>query len=184
MHKTPIIAAIFWVITVTPGFGQSQPSPTRLNELFAALRLAQSDEWQVIEDEIWLLWGQSGSPSIDLLLERGKAALAGEENEAAIEHFTALIDHAPGFAEGWNSRATAYFNAGLLGPSLADIRQALALEPRHFGALAGLGVILEEMGFEKEALHAFHEVLRIHPNRDDVQEAIDRLEMAIGSFDA
>ncbi len=183
MRITQLFAALIWLMTIVPGNAQAGPDPVRLDQLFGALRAAEADEWQVIEDEIRLLWGQSGSPSIDLLLKRGFAALAAKETDAAIEHFTALVENAPNFAEGWNARATAYFNAGLLGPSLDDIRRTLALEPRHFGALAGLGYIFEEMGDEQAALAAFYRVLQIHPHREDIIDSIARLELAIGTFD-
>lgn len=161
---------------------QAQPviGAARLDQLFSALGLAKANEWQVIENEILALWQQSGSPSMDLLLERGHAALSEQDYAAAIEHLTALTDHAPDFAEGWNARATAFFLADMYGPALADIRRTLRLEPRHFGALAGLGLILEETGQHSLALAAFHEVARLHPNSENIAEAIARLERALG----
>ncbi len=166
----------------------AQPSPldqrVRLDQLFAALARAGPDEWQVIEREIRELWAQSGSPSLDLLFERGAQALRDDDPRAAVEHFTALIDHAPDFAEGWNGRATAYYALGLHGPALADIARVLALEPRHFGALTGLAVILEEMGETALALRAYREVLRLNPNRRSVLDAIETLERGQGRFDA
>ena len=93
-----------------------------------------------------------------------------------IKHLTALIDHAPDFAEGWNARATAYFQAGEFGPSVADIAQTLRLNPRHFGALSGFGMILEETGRKDEALEVYRAALAIHPHLQGVLEAVDRLE--------
>ncbi len=167
-----------------PANGEPVIGGARLDQLFSALSLAQEDEWQVIEDEIYALWRHSGSPSMDLLLERGQTALEAGETSAAIEHFTALVDHAPNFAEGWNARATAYFHAGLYGPSLADMGHALTLEPRHFGAMAGLGLILEGAGKFEQALVIYHEILRLHPNMDDVTKAIARIEHALGTLDS
>lgn len=178
-----LITIILWLTFAFSLAAQNLPGQARLNELFSALSSAKSDEWQIIEDEIWELWARSGSPSMDLLLLRGKAALAEDETAEAIEHLTALIDHAPNFAEGWNARATAYFEAGLYGPSLADIRQTIALEPRHFGAWSGLGLILEHAGEAQGALLAYREVLKLHPHREDVLEAITRLERAVGEFE-
>jgi len=91
--------------------------------------------------QIAAIWENSGSPARDLLLQRGKDALEDGDAEAALDHFSALIDHAPDFAAGYNGRATAYFLLGLYGPSLNDLRQTLVLEPRHFGAMRGLAVI-------------------------------------------
>ena len=97
----------------------------------------------------------------------------------AIGHFTALIDHAPEFAEGWNARATAFFIADRYGLSIADIRQTLALNPRHFGALSGLGMIMERIDKPDKALLAYRRALDIHPHRPNVILAIERLEMVV-----
>lgn len=169
----PVVTAILisgWL--AVPATAQD----ANLDALFEQLVDPSNPDWERVEDEIWAAWSRSGSDAMDLLLERGRDALAAGNVDAAIEHFTALIDHAPDFAEGWNARATAYFNAGLYGPSLADIERTLALNPRHFGALAGLGLILEELGLKKEALEAYQRTKAIHPHRPDVLEAIERLE--------
>ena len=120
--------------------------------------------------------------AMDLLLKRGEDALDGGDAQAAIEHLTALTDHAPDFAEGWNARATAYFLAGQYGPSLSDIARTLALEPRHWGALAGLGAILDEMGNPEGALAAFRRSYALHPHQQDVKDAIDRLERQLAGI--
>ena len=159
------------------------PQEDRLEQLFSALKVAKADEYPVIEEEIRSLWAESGSPMLDLLLERGSKALEDGDAEAAIEHFTALIDHAPDFAEGWNGRATAYFSQGLYGPALGDIAHVLSLEPRHFGALTGLAVILEEAGKNDLALQAYQKILQLNPNRADVLDAVQALERARGGFD-
>jgi Flp pilus assembly protein TadD len=113
---------------------------------------------------------------MDLLLERGRTALQEGEPDIAIEHLTALTDHAPDFAEGWNALATAFFQAGDYGPSVEDIGKTLTLNPRHFGALSGLGMILEELGDSEGALAAYKAALAIHPRLETVKEAVERLE--------
>lgn len=150
----------------------------KLDDLFAKLRAADAGESQRLERDIWTEWSKSGSPAFDLLLQRGREALAQGDYEAAIEHLTALTDHAPDFAEGWNARATAYYQAGEFGPSIADIQHTLALNPRHFGALSGFGMMLEELGRNKEALEVYQSALAIHPHLGGVIEAIERLEKA------
>ena len=112
---------------------------------------------------------------MDMLLSRGRYALGQGDVDQAIGHFTALIDHAPEFAEGWNGRATAYFQRGDLGLSVEDIAHALTLEPRHFGALSGLAMIYESLEKPEKALAVYRRVLAIHPNADGVSDAIDRL---------
>ena len=155
-------------------------SADALEELYAELAQPGLEQWEQVEQQIWSEWSQSGSPAMDLLLDRGRTAMEAGEWNAAIEHLTALTDHAPDFAEGWNARATAYYQAGKYGPSLIDIRRALALEPRHFGAISGLALILEELGYPEDALKAYREVLAIHPNRPNLKEAIERLEKEVG----
>ena len=150
-----------------------------LDPLFEALREAEGQAAREIEGKIWEEWSRSGSPAMDLLLNRGREALEAGDSNAAIEHFTALIDHAPEFPEGYNARATAYFQAGLYGPSLADIREVLILNPRHFGALSGLALILEEIGETEGALEASRQVAEIYPNREGLQESILRLARAV-----
>ncbi|MEM6478295.1 MAG: tetratricopeptide repeat protein [Pseudomonadota bacterium] len=149
-----------------------------LDPLFDRLKAVDPADYKPIEEKIWREWSKSGSPAMDMLLKRGQDAMEADDFAKAIEHFTALTDHAPGFAQGFHARATAFFRAGKYGPALHDIETALALEPRHFGALAGLAVILEELGMRAEALEIYYEVRAIHPHRENLSEAIDRLEKA------
>jgi tetratricopeptide (TPR) repeat protein len=165
----PILLAL---LLARPVGAQTEP----LDRLFERLQTAEEGEAGRIEREIWAEWSKSGSPAMDLLLKRGRDAMEAGDTAAAIEHLTALIDHAPGFAEGWNARATAYFQAGLFGPSVADIAQTLKLNPRHFGALSGFGIILEETGRDDEALEVYRAALAIHPRLTSVEESIERLE--------
>ena len=148
----------------------------RLDRLFQQLKQVEEAEAIKIAAEITLEMSKSGSPAMDLLLKRGKDALEAGDTQAAIEHLTALTDHAPNFAEGWHARATAFFQAGKLGPALADLEQTLALNPRHFGALYGLAVIFEQLNRNEEAYDAYSEVLAIHPHHEDVAKALERLE--------
>jgi tetratricopeptide (TPR) repeat protein len=144
-------------------------------------RLAQPDlrNWDVVEQQLYQEWSRSGSASADYLLRQGRDALQANDLEAAYDHLTALTDHAPDFAEGWNARATLLFQMGAYGPSIADIQRVLALEPRHFGALSGLGIMLEEMGETEAALAAFREAHAIHPHRPDIEDAISRIEQEL-----
>ncbi|MFP5480927.1 MAG: tetratricopeptide repeat protein [Alphaproteobacteria bacterium] len=148
----------------------------KLDGLFEQLKSAQAAEAGRIETEIWIEWSKSGSPALDLLLQRGRDAMEMGDTAQAIAHFSAVIDHDPGFAEGWNGRATAYYQAGEFGPSLADIGRVLTLNPRHFGALVGLAAMLEESGNTEKALAAYRAAQDIHPHLDGVAEAIQRLE--------
>jgi len=152
----------------------------KLDDLFERLKLAEGPELTLTEEAIWLEWSTSGSPAMDLLLKKGRAAMENGEHALAIEHFTALIDHAPDFAEGYNARATAFFAQGAIGQSLADIRRTLVREPRHFGALMGLAIILDQMDKPRDALATYRMVEALHPRREGLQEEIDRLETQLG----
>ena len=149
-----------------------------LDPLFDRLQKVESADYLPIEEKIWREWSKSGSPAMDLLLKRGEDAMEAGDYPLAIEHLTALTDHAPGFAQGFHARATAYYNVEKYGPALADLERALALEPRHFGAMSGLAVILEELGMQDEALEVYYEVRTIHPHRENLSETIERLEKA------
>jgi tetratricopeptide (TPR) repeat protein len=148
----------------------------KLDGLFDRLKTANAAEAGRIESEIWIEWSKSGSPALDLLLQRGRDALAIGDTVQAIEHFTVIIDTDPTFAEGWNARATAFYQAGDFGPSISDIAHVLQLNPRHFGALSGLAAMLEEAGRPEKALEVYKAALEIHPQMEGVLEAVERLE--------
>ena len=160
------------VLATGPAAAQEQP----VDELFEALRSAEGEAARAVEAKILQEWSKSGSASIDLLLDRGRDAMEEEDWRLAIAHFSALIDHAPAFAEGWNARATAYYQEDRLGQSLADIERTLELNPRHFGALSGLAIIMEQLGRDDLALEAWRRVEAISPNRPELDQTIERLE--------
>ena len=156
---------------------------TRLDDLFQQLQTATDEEAQQITGMIWLEWSKSGSPAMDLLLKRGRDAMNAGQPGLAIQHFTALIDHAPDFAEGYNARATAYYQTGDFGPSVSDIAKTLTLNPRHFGALSGLGMIFEQINEPEKALEVYKAALAINPHLTNIVEAVKRLETSVGGQD-
>ena len=174
------VAAVLAVFLLA---GAGLADDARLDDLFGRLKEADAGAARRIEREIWNEWSKSGSPAMDLLLQRGRDAMAAGKTGEAIEHLTALVDHDPDFAEGWNARATAYYNAGMFGPSVADIAETLTRNPRHFGALAGLGAILEELGNKTRALEVYRAALAIHPHLQGVSEAVKRLEKDVAGTD-
>lgn len=155
----------------------------RLDALFAELAEPGRADWERVEGQIGGLWARSGSPAMDLLLRRGNEAMEAEDYPAAVEHFSALVEMAPDFAEGWNARATVYYLMGEFSLSMADIEHVLVLEPRHFGALSGLGFMFEAMDEPELALEAFEAVHALNPNRPNVNEAITRLQRTTGEAD-
>ncbi len=173
--KSPVAAIAACLALLFPALADD----AELDSLFEGLQTASPEAAQQIELEIYRIWSQSGSPAMDLLLERGRKAHAEGDFALAIEHFSALVDHAPDFAEGYNARATAYFQTGRFGQSLADIQQTLRLNPRHFGALSGLAAILEEIGRPEYALEALRAVKKLSPQREGLSDAIMRLERKV-----
>lgn len=151
----------------------------RLDALFADLAEGDEAAADKAESQIRRIWNRSGSDSMDLLLTRGREALEHEDLTTALQHFGAVTDHAPDFAEGWNLRATAFYLRGDLGQALADIERVLALEPRHYGAMTGLAVILEQLGRDADALTAWREAARINPHIEQAQDAIARLSTRV-----
>lgn len=147
-----------------------------MDQLYSDLSEATPETAPRLERQIVTEWSKSGSPAMDLLLERGNEALAAGDIDAALDHFTALTDHAPDFAEGWNARALALFQKGQFGQAVEDIGHVLTLNPHHFGAISGLAAMLEEMDRPEAALEAYKAALAIHPNLAGVREAVDRLE--------
>jgi len=147
-----------------------------MDALYDRLAGATIEDAPRIEREIMQEWSKSGSPAMDLLLQRGNDALLAGDFEAAIDHFTALTDHAPDFAEGWNGRAQALYQAGLYGQAVEDVGRVLTLNPHHFGAIAGLAAMFEEMDRPEQALEAYRAAFAIHPHLAGVSEAIQRLE--------
>jgi len=156
-----------------PTWAQEKQS---IETLLEELARPDLEDWERQEDRVIAHWSKSGSIAMDLLLKRGRDAMEEDNYNVALEHFTALTDHAPDFAEGWNMRATAFFLLDEYGLAIEDIGRALALNPRHFGALNGLGVILEQLEDTKNALLAYRAAYEINPHRKSLIEAIERLE--------
>jgi Flp pilus assembly protein TadD len=112
---------------------------------------------------------------MDLLLARAAKAMEEDNFDLALRFLNDLVRLAPDFAEAWNKRATVLFLKGDYGNSIADIQRTLALEPRHFGAISGLGIILERLGDKQGAMRAFRRGLEINPNMPGAKDAVERL---------
>jgi tetratricopeptide (TPR) repeat protein len=130
----------------------------------------------IAEQGLWLLWGRSDDPAVDELMARGVAALQAGRQGEAIELFSRVIRAKPDFAEGWNKRATAYFVAGEYARSIADCDEVLKRNPRHFGALSGLGQIYVHLQRYEQALAWFHRALEVNPNLTDVEREVVHIE--------
>ncbi|MEL6677582.1 MAG: tetratricopeptide repeat protein [Pseudomonadota bacterium] len=170
---------VLLLLGAAPGLAQTDPDAKRalaISDALAELADPEAENPQMLEARVIRLWSQSGSASADFLLQRGRAAMSAGEYDKAVEHLTALTDHAPDFAEGWNARATAFFHLEEYGLSIQDVARTLTLNPRHFGALAGLGFIYERLNQPAQAHAAFEAAARINPHSEGVTAGLRRTE--------
>ena len=148
-----------------------------LDRLFAQLRAADGKETAaVLESAIQAMWLRSGSPTADVLMKQAAAAAEAKSFGQALAILDSVVELYPDFAEGWNRRATVHFLRGDYTSSLADIQQVLALEPRHYGALSGLGAIEKERGNGRAALRALRRARTVNPTLDNIDDRIRELE--------
>ena len=155
-----------------------------LNTLFGALKIApDAESAKAIEDRIWALWMVSGSDTCNLLMGRVKAATDDKDFDLAVKLLDAIIALKPDYAEAWNRRATVHYLEKDYGDALADIREVLAREPRHFGALSGLGLILQEIGDDKHALEAYRRALAVDPHLEHIGDVIKTLREKVEGRD-
>jgi tetratricopeptide (TPR) repeat protein len=176
--------------------GEAQPGPPRmepleppanlprinadrvrgLDFLFEALKLAPDAETaKHIENRIWAQWMASGSDTATLLMTRVKTATDARDFKLALQLLDAVVQIKPDYVEAWNRRATIHYMQKDFARSMADIEQVLRREPRHFGAISGLGMIMQEFGDEKRALDAFRRALTVHPHLQRVPDMVKSL---------
>lgn len=148
-----------------------------LDFLFGALKVAPDDVTaKAIEERIWALWTASHSDTANLLMTRVKTAIEAKDLDLAIKLLDAIVKVKPDYVEAWNRRATIYYMKKDYGHSLADIRQVLKREPRHFGALAGFGLILQDIGDEKQALEVYRRALSLYPRMERIPDLVKTLQ--------
>ena len=172
------IAAVMLCGLMLLGAGPAAADQTdeRLDLLFATLQKTQRPaEVRVAQDMIWAIWTESDDDSVQSLMSEGLAAMSENRLKVALGLFDRIVVQAPDFAEGWNKRATVHFLLGNLLQSITDVEKTLALEPRHFGALSGLGQIYLLLGDESGALNAFEQALAMHPHLGGARAAVDAL---------
>jgi tetratricopeptide (TPR) repeat protein len=155
-----------------------------LDFLFGALKAAPDDvSARHVEARIWAIWLQTPSDTVGLLMSRSKAALDAHQADVALKLLDAVIKLRPDYVEAWNRRATLYYLQNDYARSLADIQQVLTREPRHFGALAGLGMIMQDLGEDKRALDAFRKALEVNPHLEKVPELVKSLSEKVEGRD-
>jgi tetratricopeptide (TPR) repeat protein len=147
-----------------------------LDTLLSALKIAPDEaSSKAIEERIWALWLISGSDTCNLLMARAKVATDAKDYDLALKLLDAIIEIKPDYIEGWNRRATIYYLKDDYAHAIADIGEVLAREPRHFGALSGLGQMLQEIGDDKDALEAYRKALVIDPHLEHIPDVVKTL---------
>ena len=163
-------------LLVLPATAAPDQTDSRLPPLFELLRTTSNpDRIGFAERFIWSIWLESGREDVDRLMEEGVEEMGDGRFRESIATFGRIVDLVPDFAEGWNKRATAYFLAGEFDASAQDVERTLTLEPRHFGALSGLGLIHLVKGDEFGALRAFEATLEVHPRASGARYHVQRL---------
>ena len=189
---TALIAVPVVLSALSPSWAQSAPQkrsslsdpsqsargePTySFDTLFSALKIApDAASAKAIEDRIWAMWTASDSDTCNLLMSREKVATEEKDYDLAVRLLDAVIALKPGYVEAWNRRATVYYLKQDFGHAIADIAEVLTREPRHFGALSGLGLILQDIGDDKDALEAYRKALAIDPHLDNLADTVKTL---------
>ena len=160
-----------------PDILSEQEQVQSVGSLLDALALSEDGQAaDALAAQVQTLWNQSGSEAVDLLMRRSSLAMRTRNYALALDLLDTVIALAPDYAEGWNRRATVHYLRDDYARSIADVEQVLRLEPRHFGALSGIGFILDELGQDRQAQLFLSEALRVHPHIQRTRERLDAIE--------
>jgi tetratricopeptide (TPR) repeat protein len=171
---------IFGALAIAAPAAHADQKDKRLPALFDQLKSAPNGAAAAaIERQIWAIWVEAGNPDLDKLMAKGEAAMAAREFPVALAAFNRIIEKRPDFAEGWNRRATLYYLMGEYQKSLDDIVRTLALEPRHFGALSGLGLVNIKLERMEDAAKAYERYLEVNPQNEDARETLDMIDAVL-----
>lgn len=174
-----LLASLLLLIHVLPVHADQKDE--RLNALFADLGdTSDIRRIRATENQIWEIWLQHANPDVERLLVIGTERMNTQQYPEALLIFNQLVESVPDFAEAWNKRATLFYMLGNFEASIADIETTLELEPRHFGALSGLGLVYLQQGELQKAREAFESLIDVHPHSPNAQEnlryVIERLQ--------
>lgn len=203
-----VLAALATTVLVVPAMAATPPVPhsgdkgrwirppkklphVRLNNrthsldfLFGALKAAPDDEAaKAIEKRIWALWMVSRSDTTNLLMSRVEKAIEEKDLDLALKLLDAIVKIKPDYVEAWNRRSTIYYMKKDYGRAIVDISHVLKLEPRHFGALTGFGLILQDIGDDKQALEVYRRALAVYPRLEHIPDVVKTLEEKIEGRD-
>jgi tetratricopeptide (TPR) repeat protein len=177
-QRSAIAAAILGVLLIA---GPREPARAdqddpRLDGMFERLQHTPDPaEAHALEQRIWRVWLESDDAAVNRLMQQGVLALQGQRYATALQAFDRMVEEAPDFAEGWNKRATVHYLMGNWRASVQDIQRTLALEPRHFGALFGLGLIYDALDEPEAALRSFEATLALNPHSESTRQMIEQL---------
>jgi tetratricopeptide (TPR) repeat protein len=175
-----------WVLVTALAAGPAfaDQADRRLDALFGRLQITEDPaEGARITRAIWGIWFEIADEEIASLMAAGEQAMQVRRFPDALAKFDAVIEAAPGYAEGWNRRATLYYMMGEYDASIADVDRVLELEPRHFGALSGLGQIFAAKGWPEAAIDAFEFALEVNPHMPGPRLNIEYLRERLGQKD-
>jgi tetratricopeptide (TPR) repeat protein len=171
------VLALLLAAILFAGSAHATQTDPALEQLFARLQATRdAGEGEALQGAIWKAWTVTEDKEAARMMAIGIIAMGQDRLDDALSTFDALVDAAPDFAEAWNKRATVHYLMGNLDASVADIEKTLALEPRHFGALSGLGLIYQEVEKWDAALRAFEAALKVNPHMPTVRANIEVLK--------
>nr|WP_311136142.1 MULTISPECIES: tetratricopeptide repeat protein [Pseudooceanicola] len=180
IYRKAFVAGLFATSLLLAGGAGAEG---REEALLKALKTADAGDAAQIERELELIWSRSGSPSMDLLLRRGEDAIEAGDMTAAIGHLSALVDHAPDFAEAYRMRAQAFYQEGELGLAMQDLARCVSLNPYNYEAAFGIAMILEQTGRVDAAYRGFLSVLQVYPGHEGAREGLDRVKTQVSERD-
>lgn len=174
LRCAPGVLLIVAMIALAPSPLRADQDDPALDPLFERLTaVEQRAEGERVTRRIWVLWREIDDPELATAMEQGIVAMRAGRHGYAERRFSAVIEAEPGYAEAWNKRATVRYMRGRYAEAAADIRRTLALEPRHFGALAGLGLVYMQLERYRAAIESFERALEINPWLEGTRRNID-----------
>jgi tetratricopeptide (TPR) repeat protein len=177
MKRSNVLLALVAATFLWSSSVDARQDDPRLDELFISLSETEDyDEGKSIEQSIWSIWLTSGSDTVDYLMVQGMNYMSQGAFAKSLTLFTSVTKIDPGFSEAWNKRATVLFLMGEYDASVEDIGRTLELEPRHFGALSGLGQIYDRQDIDAGALSAYRKAVAINPHMPGVKSRMEQLQ--------
>jgi tetratricopeptide (TPR) repeat protein len=174
------LAAVIVVASILSGPLAADQRDPRLDSLFAQVQATRdAGEAARLDRMIWTIWLESGDGETDRLLAEGILAMSSREWPTALTALGRVIERRPDFAEGWNKRATLFYLLDRYDESARDVERTLTLEPRHYGALSGMGLIELQRQHPAEALEWFNKALAVNPNLEGIREMAEELEIKV-----